>query len=250
MSDLGPLTPEPIKIPKGDVIGRAKLVATRPGTVNVWYIYSTPSATVTDPPLTIEYTQPVWGPALVPAEPTVALFDYVDVAVELVDGHGTSVPADEDRPVYISVGTGAGKLSTTEVKFAPNESRQLTRFMPTRPGKVHLVATTPSLPRGGADIDVQMPWGLLGLCGLGSLLGALLAYWTKKGEKTWQRFIIGLITGSVLYLTLLFFGEAVGKIIPHAALLNPFVALLVPFFGGWGGTPVIAWLVRKLGFDW
>lgn len=249
MSDLGPLTPEPIKIPKGSVIGEAKLVATRPGAVQVWYQYSTPPATSPDPPLTINFTHPVWAPRLVPTEPTVALFDSVDVAVELVNYQGTSVPSDEERPVYISIGAGAGELSSTEVKFAPNDSRAMTKFIPTRPGKIRLVATSPYLPERFVEFNVATPYGLLGFCALGSLLGALLAYWTEKQTASLQRIWIGLITGFVLYWALLF-GVVHIQSFPHAFLLNPFSATILPLFGGWAGTKVITWLLKLLGFSW
>ena len=121
MSDVGPLTPEPIEIPAGKVRGEGKLVATQPGVVHVWYEYSDPPVTASSDPLKIEFTHPVWAPKLVPTSPMVTLFDSVDVAVELVNYEGTSVPADEERKVAIRIAAGLGQLSATEVKFAPND---------------------------------------------------------------------------------------------------------------------------------
>jgi len=249
MSDLGPLTPEPIKIPKGDVIGQAKLVATRPGAIQVWYQYSKPPATAPDPPLTITFTHPVWAPRLVPTERTVGLFDSVDVAVELVNYQGTSVPADEERPVYIAIQTGAGELSSTAVKFAPEDSRAMTKFIPTRPGKIRLVATSPYLPERYADLDVTTPYGLLGLCAFGGFVGGLLAYWTEKSSASKQRIWIGLITGFILYWAFLF-GIVHAPNVPHAFLLNPFSAIILPLLGGWGGTKVITLILKPLGLSW
>jgi hypothetical protein len=247
-SDLGPLTPEPIKIAKGGTpIGEARFVSKVPGTIKVWYIWSLPPTQRPDSPLTIEFTYPVWQPKLVPQQNNVSLFDSVEVGVELADKDGNSLPADTDRPVYISIGSGAGELSPTEVKLAPNESRKMIRFTPTRPGRIHLVASSPTLPEGGGEIVVKTPWGLLGLGALGSLLGALLAYWTKKGEKTRNRFIIGLITGLVLYWAALFLGSELFPKLPHAAIVNPYTAVVLPLIGGWIGTPILAWLGKKLG---
>jgi hypothetical protein len=59
LSDIGPLTPEFIKIPKGGREGKATLAADRPTLVQVWYDYSTPMATSADPPLTIKFSHPV-----------------------------------------------------------------------------------------------------------------------------------------------------------------------------------------------
>jgi hypothetical protein len=249
MSDLGPLTPEPIKIPKGSVIGQAKLVATRPGAVQVWYQYSTPPATSPDPPLTINFTHPVWAPKLVPSQPTVTLFDSIDVGVELVKYDGTSVPADEARSVYISIGAGAGDVSPTEVKFNANAGRALTKFTPTRPGRIRLVATSTYLPEQTVEFNVTTPWLLLGLCAFGGFLGGLLAYWTEKPTASFQRIWIGLITGFVLYWALLF-GVVLVPHFPHVYLVNPFSAIVLPLLGGWGGTKVITMILKPLGFSW
>ncbi|MFN2540703.1 MAG: hypothetical protein ABR514_00840 [Chthoniobacterales bacterium] len=248
MSDLGPLTPEPIKISKGSVIGQAKLVADRPGNVQVWYAYSYPPANVLDPPLKIEFVSPVWAPKLVPSPPSVTLLDTVDVAVQLVDYRGTSVVADEARAVYLSIEEGSGALAKSEVKFAANEARALTQFIPTLPGKVRLAATTPSLPTQSAEITVTMPYLLLGLCAIGSFLGGLLAYWTQQPASA-QRIWIGLITGFVLYWAVAF-GIVHVPNFPHPFVLNPITAVILPVFGGWGGTKVITLVLRQFGWSW
>src|SRR5438093_1750007 len=163
-SDVGPLTPEPITIAKGGApIGEARLVSRIPGAIKVWYIWSLPPTQRPDSPLTIEFTYPVWQPKLVPQQNNISLFDSVEVGVELADKDGNSLPADTDRPVYVSIGSGAGELSPTEVKLAPNESRKMIRFTPTGPGKIHLVASSPTLTETGGDIVVKTPSDLLGL---------------------------------------------------------------------------------------
>jgi hypothetical protein len=249
MSDVGPLTPEPIKIPAGKVRGEGKLVATRPGTVQVWYEYSTPPATAPADTLKIDFTHPVWAPKLVPTSQTVTLFDSVDVAVELVNYEGTSVPADDERKVDIRIASGLGQLSATEVKFAPNDNRQITKFTPIKPGKVQLIANTTYLPElPPAELSVVTPYGLLALCGLGSVLGALLVYLTDKQSATWKRLVVGFITGYVLYWALLF-GVVFIPNFPHVFLLNPFTAVILPLFGGWLGTKVITGILGNFGWQ-
>jgi hypothetical protein len=249
MSDVGPLTPEPIKIPAGKVRGEGKLVATRPGVVQVWYEYSMPPATPPADPLKIEFTHPVWAPKLVPTSPKVTLFDSVDVAVELVNYDGTSVPADEDRKVNIRIAAGMGQLSATEVEFAPNDNQQITKFTPIKPGKVELIANANYLPElPPAELTVVTPYGLLVLCGVGSLLGALLVYLSDKESATWKRLVVGFITGYVLYWALLF-GIILIPNFPHAFLLNPFSAVILPLFGGWLGTKVITGILQRFGWQ-
>jgi hypothetical protein len=248
MSDVGPLTPEPIKIPAGKVRGEGKLVATRPGVVQVWYEYSMPPATAPADPLKIEFTHPVWAAKLVPTSQVVTLFDSVDVAVELVNYEGVSVPADEERNVDVRIGAGSGQLSPTEVKFAPNDNRQITKFTPIKPGKVQLIASTTYLPElSPAELTVVTPYGLLAFCGLGSFLGALLVYLTDRASATWKRLIVGFITGYVLYWALLF-GIVFVPNFPHVYLLNPFTAVILPLFGGWLGTKVITGILKQIGW--
>jgi hypothetical protein len=244
-SDLGPLTPEPIKIPDGRVDGSAKLIGTGPGGVQVGYSYSVPAASAADEPLKINFIHPVWAPRLVPDERKITLLDSTEVAVEFVNRKGVLVPADVSRPVDISVDTGSGDLSQTQVTIAADASRGTTKFTPKRAGKVRLVARSPYLPEQFADIYVIIPFGLLGLCGLGSVLGALVAYWTET-NASWKRIPIGFITGYVLYSALVCGILATPKI-PHTYLLNPFVAVLIAIVGGFAGTKVFSALFKQFG---
>jgi hypothetical protein len=249
MSDLGPLTPDPIKIPKGERLGQGQLIANHPGAVQVWYEYSSPTATMRDPPLTINFSHPVWAPKLVPIAPRVGLFEPIEVAVELTSYRDISVPSDTERQVNLSIGSGNGELSPTQVIFKPNESRVITKFIPTWPGAVRLIATSPYLPQVSGDLTVTMPYVLLMLCAAGSLTGALLAFWTEKPAASWQRIPIGLITGFILYWAFLF-GVVHVPNFPHAYVVNPFSAFILAVFGGWGGTKVIALVLKQLGLQW
>lgn len=248
MSDLGPPTPEPIKIPKGGVLGEAKLVANRPGDVQVWYAYSDPPANVPEPPLKIQFISPVWAPKVVPSPRTVTLLDSNEIGVQLVDYHGTSVLADEDRSVYLSVESGAGELANTEVKFAANTGRATTKFTPILPGLVKLVATSPNLPQQSAEITVTVPYLLLVLCLIGGAVGGLLAYWTQSPQSA-HRVWIGLITGFFLYWALAF-GIVHWQSISHGLVVNPISAIALPLLGGWGGTKVITVVLKALGLGW
>ena len=249
MSDLGPLTPDPIKIPKGERLGHGQLIANHPGAVQVWYQYSSPPATMRDPPLKINFTHPVWAPKLVPLAPNVGLFEPIEVAVELTSSHDVSVPSDTERQVNLSIELGSGELSPTEVTFKPNESRVITRFIPTWPGAVRLIATSPYLPQVSGDLIVTMPYVLLALCAAGGLAGAVLAFWTEKPAASWQRIPIGLITGFVLYWAFLF-GIVHVPNFPHAFVVNPFSAFVLPLFGGWAGTKAISFVLKQLGLQW
>jgi hypothetical protein len=249
MSDIGPLEPEFIKIPKGGREGKATLVADRPASVQVWYEYSTPAATSADPPLTIKFSHPVWSMKIVPNAPRVSLFESTEVAVQLVDYKGTSVPADEKREVHLRMGSGSGELKTTALAFDPDGSQVVTKFTPKWPGTVLLVASSPYLQEVSGEFTVATPYWLLLLCAVGGLAGAFVAFWTEKPAASWQRIPIGVITGFVLYWALLF-GVIHIPNFPHEYVLNPLSAAILSLFGGWGGTKVITLALKQAGLQW
>jgi hypothetical protein len=249
MSDLGQLTPDPIKIPKGERLGHGQLIADHPGPVYVWYDSSSPTATTPDPPLKITFSHPVWAPKLLPNAPSVGLFEPIEIHVELISSHDVSVPSDTERQVNLSIEEGNGELSPTQVIFKPDQSRVTAQFIPTQSGAVRLLATSPYLTPASGSFMVTMPYLLLVLCAAGSFLGALLAFWTEKPAASWQRIPIGFITGFVLYWALLF-GVVHVPNFPHAYLINPFSAVILPLFGGWGGTKVITLVLKQLGLQW
>jgi hypothetical protein len=246
MSDLGPLTPDPIKIAKGERIGNAQLIGNHPGAVHVWYEYSTPEGKTPDPPLTINFSHPVWGLNLVPTSPRIGLFESAEIGVELINFHKGMVPSDDQRSVYLSLLAGSGEFSSSELTFQPNDSRVVAKFIPTRPGVVKLTVKSPYLQDAVTDFTVSMPYLLMVLCAVGSLLCAVIAFWTEKPAASWQRIPIGLITGFILYWAFLF-GVVHISNFPHAYVVNPFSATILPIFGGWGGTKVITLLLKPLG---
>jgi hypothetical protein len=249
MSDLGPSKPDPIKIAKGERIGNAQLIGDHPGVVHVWYEYSSPDGKSPDPPLTINFSHPVWGLNLVPGSPRIGLFESAEIGVELINFHKLMVPSDDQRSVYLSVLSGNGEISPTELTFKPNDGRVVAKFIPTRPGVVRLSVKSPYLQDAVADVTVSIPYVLMLLCAVGSLLGAVIAFWTEKPAASWQRIPIGLITGFILYWAFLFGVVHIANF-PHAYVVNPFSATILPIFGGWGGTKVITMLLKPLGLEW
>ena len=248
-SDIGPPNPAPLKIPKGGNMGQATLVTDRPASIQLWYQWSTPAAKALDPPIKITFSPPVWALRIVPSSPRIGLFESAEIGIELVNSHGISVPADEERPVYLSIGSGTGQFDDGAVKFSPGSGRVTSKFIPTWPGVVRLVATTPYLQDASASFTVATPIWLLLFCALGGALGGLVAFWTEKPAASWQRIPIGLITGFVLYWAFLF-GVIHLSSFPHGFLLNPFPAMILSLIGGWIGTKVFTVLLKPLGLQW
>lgn len=246
-SDLGPLNPDPIKIAKGDRIGNARLVSTRPGPVQVWYEWSQPSGSSPDKPFTINFGPPVWGLSVEPTVPRINLFESAEVGIVPVNSNKQPVGSDGQRDVYLSLVSGAGQIVSSQLTFQPNQGRVITNFIPTWPGVVQFRARSDSLPDAFGTVTVTMPYFLIGLCAFGSLLGGLVAYWTEQAA-TWQRIVIGLVTGFVLYWALLF-GVVHIPNFPNGLVVNPLSAVILPFIGGWAGTKVITLILKRVGLE-
>lgn len=247
-SELGPLTPDPIKIAKGDRIGNARLVSTRPGPVQVWYEWSQPSGSSPDKPFTINFGPPVWGLSVEPTVPRINLFESAEVGIVPINSNKQPVGSDGQRDVYLSLVSGAGQIMSSQLTFQPNQGRVVTKFIPTLPGVVQFKARSDSLPDAFGTVTITMPYFLIGLCALGSLLGGLVAYWTEQAA-TWQRIVIGLVTGFVLYWAFLF-GVVHIPNFPNGLVVNPLSAVILPFIGGWGGTKVITLVLKQVGLQW
>ena len=247
-SELGPLTPDPIKIAKGDRIGNAQLVSTRPGPVQVWYEWSQPSGSSPDKPFTINFGPPVWGLSVEPTVPRINLFESAEVGIVPINSNKQPVGSDGQRDVYLSLVSGAGQILSSQLTFQPNQGRVVTNFIPTWPGIVQFKARSDSLPDAFGTVTITMPYFLIGLCALGSLLGGLVAYWTEQAA-TWQRIVIGLVTGFVLYWAFLFGVVHIANF-PNGLVVNPLSAVILPFIGGWGGTKVITLILKQVGLQW
>src|SRR5262249_54808308 len=120
-SELGPLNPDPIKIAKGDRIGNARLVSTRPGPVQVWYEWSQPSASSPDQPFTINFGPPVWALSVEPTVPRINLFESAEVGIVPINSNKQPVGSDGQRDVYLSLVSGAGQIVSSQLTFQPNQ---------------------------------------------------------------------------------------------------------------------------------
>ncbi|HXX41549.1 MAG TPA: hypothetical protein VEI58_04710 [Chthoniobacterales bacterium] len=248
MSDAGPLIPSAIKIPKGEHMGQGKLIATYVGKVNVWFDSSKPSGSAPDSMFAIDFGPPIWALNVVPTVTSVNLFDSTDVEVELLNSQGEPVSTDVDRQASLSFEKGSGALELNPVTIPAKASTVRTKFIPTSPGMVQLRVVSDGLPAATVPVSVTVPYLLILLCAVGSALGGLVAFWTES-SASWHRIVIGLITGFVLYWAFLF-GVLHVTSFAHAYIVNPFSAVILPFFGGWGGTKVITLLLKPLGLDW
>jgi hypothetical protein len=248
-SDIGPPNPYPIKIQKGESIGKATLVADRAGAIQFWYDYSTPPARAPDVLPTIKFCAPVWGWKIVPKSPRIGLFESEEIGLQLVDSSGTAVPADEEREANLSIASGTGQFDKWSVRFDSEKGYATATFIPTSPGIIEVVGTTLYLQDQSARFIVTMSFSLLVLCAVGGTLGGLVSYLTQKPSASWARIFIGLITGFVLYWAFLF-GAVHLSSFSHGFLFNPFVAMVLSIIGGWIGTNVFTIVLKPLGLQW
>ena len=116
------------------------------------------------------------------------------------------------------------RWSRDSARFCPaNQGRVITNFTPAWLGIVQFKARSDSLPHASRTVTVTIPYFLIGLCAFGSLLGGLVAFWAEQAAA-WQRIVIGLVTGFVLYSAFLF-GAVHTPNFPNGLMVNPLSAV-------------------------
>ena len=245
MSSIGP---ETILIRKGNDHGEAQLVADRPGTVSVNFLGSRPwPREIYGIPMKIKFVAPVAGLSIRASPRSIELFQFAEIAIELINGDGVSVPTDETREIWLAVDSGGGEFDDNKINISANQYRVTTKFRPFWPGSVRLVAESGGLRGVPTDLTVATPTLILILCGIGGLAGGWLALLSQNAH--WPRIPVGIFTGFVLYWLLLF-GLVHVPSFPHGVVFNPYSAFVLPLLGGWGGTKVLTFGLKQLGIDW
>jgi hypothetical protein len=162
-----------------------------------------------------------------------------------LDSSGIPLETDESRDVLLTIEQGAGQLSRNEFSIAPGNAEGRTTFRPTAVGEVWLAAASPNLVSVQVPLQVTWPIMLLIASALGGLAGGLLAFVMEKDAK-WWRGAIGLITGFVLYWTVIFVGI---DALAGSMAVNPLSAFVISVMGGWLGTNVFTPLLKRVGLS-
>ncbi len=195
------------------------------------------------------FVPPIHSLRLTPNPAEITLLNAGDVLAELHDDVN-DVPVSTDRPMKLTLALreGDGALSPLEITFKKGDSTARAAFRPTYWGKVVIAGQIPFRLEERAEFEVRSGAWIFVLSLFGGLIGGLLAYRAKK-ENPW-RILIGLVTGFALFAFFLLFGaENIVNVTGGLNVLNPVAVFLLSLAGGWAGTNVLAWALKRIGIE-
>lgn len=242
----GVMQPAEVLIPKGEFSGTTQLVSEHPGEVVVEYLGAVPAVKlVGDERLSVLFGAPITKMEIKVSPPKISLLEESELVVRLMGSDGVPLETDEARDVLLTIEQGGGLLSAHEFIIPAGSAEGRTTFNPTEVGEVILAAATPNLVSVQVPLRVTWPIVLLIASALGGLVGGLLAFAMEKDAK-WWRSAIGLITGFVLYWSVIFLGI---DALAGSVAINPLSAFVISVLGGWLGTKVFAPLLKRMGLS-
>lgn len=233
--------PQPLEIKKGAFSATAQLTSVWPGDVHFAFVSSTPTYLVQgDTDSVIHFIPP--GAALVGPD-KLSVVDNTPIMIVFYDAQENPVAPGRDWAVTL-------RSSQSKLRFLP-QSFQVRADSPL--GSVALFPISWGNDRIDAvvaDYTLQplnviiTGWLVLGLCLGGGLAGGLAAYNKFRGSWMWRIFL-GALGGAILcwlyvYLAL----PNVDVNIAH----NTFSVFFVALMGGYGGTSVLDFAAKQLGW--
>ena len=234
-----------IRIPDDAMSAEAWLTSSSPGPVSVEFVSAQPAARLEgNRKIHVAFVPPVAGLLVDPSPKVMTLLDEGEIAVRLVDEHGTTVASHVTRKVSLILHEGRGTLAPSAVEIAAGEFEQRVKFTPTWRGTVVVKASTSGLLDQTGTLVVTAPVLLLVLSAGGGAIGGFLATIKKRSRRWWLRVVLGVVTGFFLYWLALF---GLAGTLPRAIAINPVSAVAVAIIGGWFGTEVLDLAAKRLG---
>jgi len=239
----GKLDPTPVKISRGSDYGYAKLTSDQIGMVTVEYLGATPTVQPPDArQLQINFVPPINRVEISASPPEITLVDNADLIVRLLDEQDRPIVTDTPRLISFAIEQGRGEIKDDTLQIPKGHSDGRTSFAPTWRGQVKLLAATPNLQIAATPLTVTLPMSLLILSAIGGVAGGGIAFKVHP-ESTWWRILIGLVTGFVLYWAFIFIGGL--TMLSRAVVLNPLSAFALSTLGGWLGTEVFTFILKR-----
>lgn len=243
LPSLGIVTPNPLIIPKGEVVAFATLTAAEVGKSKVRVASVRPRLEVErGPELEVSFAPPISQMQVSASPPDSSLLDVPEIVVALKNADGQTVATDEPRTIALRLEEGNGEVQPVQVEIAAGKFEGRAKFMPWWMGATKVVAVTPNLIERSATLTVQLPTLLIALTAAGGLVGGIIAFWTNRSR--WWRVVIGAFAGFVLYWAMIF---GLLQSIPRNVALNPLSAFAVALIGGYVGPQLLGMMAKKFG---
>ncbi|HXG93579.1 MAG TPA: hypothetical protein VNN73_14630 [Blastocatellia bacterium] len=237
------LDDEQMIIPKGQIIGSAKLISNQPGKITVSFRGSLPIPLNSKDNLQIIFAPPITKLLLKAAPPIIPIVENAEVIVRLLDNNDTPITTDEPREVSFDIDFGRGLITPEKVTIKPSSFEERASFLPASRGEVQISASAKGFPPPKALLKVTgIPLLILILVAAGGSLGGLVVFLTEKTK--WWRILIGLIVGAFFYWACL---TGLFDKLPRGVVINEISALMIALIGGIVGTKVFSIVLRKFG---
>jgi len=241
----GKLGPQPMVIKKGDTSAEAQWTSLSPVDAAVSLVASAPNYTVVgNRDLRISFVPAIYGIAPSNLSPMkLSLIDYEPVVVQFFDREGHTVQTSRLRHVTFVSSNPSLHVEPASFDVPANGSGATIYVVPTWSGNSKLDIWTPGYDHQTLEIETTM-WPVLLLCLSGGVVGGIAARDALKGGVGWRVFV-GIVGSIVLvWISVYAVLPQTQSVIAHN-LVSVFVVGIV---GGYGGTRVLDFAGKKLGY--
>ena len=241
----GNLSPQPLIIKKGDTGAEAWWTSLSPVDAVVSLVASAPNNAVAgNRDLHISFVPAIYG--IAPSNPSpmkLSLIDYEPVVAQFFDRQGHTVQTSRLRHVTFISSNPSLHVEPASFDVPANGSGATIYVVPTWGGNSKLDIWTPGYDHQTLEIQTTMSLVLL-LCLTGGVVGGIAAGDALKGGVVWRVFV-GIL-GSVVLVWI-----CVYAVLPqtHSIIAHNLVSVfVVGIIGGYGGTRVLDFAGKKLGY--
>jgi hypothetical protein len=241
----GKLDAQPLVIKKGSAFGETQWTSLSPVNAELFLVSSAPNFAVKGRrELQVSFAPAIYG--IAPSGPNplkLSLIDCQPVVVQLFDQEGRTVQTTRVRHVTFISSNPSLHLDPDSRDLSPNDSEASVFLVPTWAGTSTLEIWTPDYDHQTLQVQVSM-WLVLVLCLSGGVVGGIAARDALKGSTAWRIFV-GVL-GAVVLVWIIVYAvlPQTHSIIAHN-LVSVFVVAIV---GGYGGTRVLDFAAKKLGY--
>jgi hypothetical protein len=240
----GELHPNPLVIKKGEMFADAYWISNSAVNATVSLVAAGPKydfAVKKD--LSVSFVPPIYGVGTPSSNPLeLSLIDAAPLTAQFFDQNGHSIQTNKTRRItFISSRPALLHLDPETKDVQPNESGASVFLIPTWGGSTQLDIWTPGYDHQTLIIKISV-WLVLVLCVAGGLVGGSAAKGKLQGSIV-QRLFSGMLGAIVLVWVVVY------AVLPltHSVIAHNLVSVfVVAIIGGYGGTGILDWAVRKL----
>lgn len=241
----GKLDPQPLVIKKDGAFAEAEWTSFSPVNATVSLVTSAPKLAVNGPRgLQVSFVPPIRGiGAACPNPLKLSLIDSEPVLAQFFDPDGRAIQTSKPRQITFTSSNPSLHVEPASFDVPTNGSGATIFLLPTWSGKSKLDIWTPGYDHQTLEVEVTM-WFVLVLCLAGGIIGGIAARDALKGTVAWRVFV-GIVGGIVLVWLCVF------AVLPqtHSLIAHNLVSVfVVAVVGGFGGTRVLDFAGKKLGY--